>query len=699
MKKPSVLILLLLLALSQVMFAQQKETFSVASFDEIPLAIDPRYKLVDGNGNQFAIVKVVSNEVNDNLEAYSFDFGLCEHREGALSPDGERWIYVQCNATRVTIVREGFAAVWYELEQTVQPGKVYEMVLAPTHRVVKKRELLFHVTPADSKALILFKAEGEADYRTFKDGVVNAEGMLSDMLVPGRYFYKITSQHYNASDGVIELLDEDSIYTENVTLHPNFGTVTLIAVEGAEIFVDGESKGFGSWTGNYYPGFYNVECRKQNHESTVETIEVKKGETISVVLKVPQPIAGVFAVEPESQQVAEADDEESVNTPVKIKELMTGSRVQEILKKGYDIKTQILDVEERDTANIVSDTLRQVTEMLDVDQELLQVAETDDEESVNTPVKIKELMTSSRVQEILKKGYDIKTQIVDVEKCDTTNIVLQESQPVTETTAVEPEPQLDIEIDDEESEKASIEIKELMADYRVLEILKKGYESKQQTVDIKDGESTGQSVTVENKEPVAEPVENKENDIATGNGLSNDYVELTGNVEHFVKKNYSARRKISSNYYVELSGNVGHLMEIGLNVGAYFSLFNIEAYGNYGLQKGEFYTLYNTHTVMPVSFGGRVGVGIPVGKSFFFTPQFGAGALMVLGEDTRALATTLSCGVRCEWKCLGKFGFSVTPEYVWAQKSDVMQKLTGVCSIAARWCSGFGARIGVFFKF
>ena len=198
---------------------------------------------------------------------------------------------------------------------------------------------------------------------------------------------------------------------------------------------------------------------------------------------------------------------------------------------------------------------------------------------------------------------------------------------------------------------------------------------------------------------MAAPDEKKENDINSRDGLSNYYVGLAGKGEHFVKKDEITSKKKTSSYYVEFTGNVGHLVGVGLNVGAYFSLFNIEAYGNYGLQEGEFYTLYETFTIMPVSFGGRVGVGIPAGKSFLFTPQFGAGALMVLGENTRALATTLSCGVRCEWKCLGKFGFSVTPEYVWAQKSDVMQRLTGVCSIAERWCSGFGARIGLFFKF
>lgn len=545
---------LLLFAFLPSLFAQQRLTFSVVGFTEKPFdtaAGDARYRQRDGNGELFAIVKIVSREAGDNLNAYSFDFNFCEHRQGPSVFDGERWLYVQRNAMRVTITREGYAAVKHELEYTVQPGKVYELVLSPAPRVVKKRHLLFQVTPADSKALILFKAEGDADYRTFKDGQVNDEGMLSDKLVLGRYFYKITSQNYHPSEGIIELADEEGTYTESVTLRPNFGTLTLTATDGCEIFVDGESKGFGSWTGNFYPGFYNVECRKPNHKSTVETIEVKEGETASVALKAPQPITG--------------------------------------------------------TLDIESDPL-----------------------------------------------------------------------------------QATVTIDGRERGKTPVEIKDLIIGSHVLEVSKKGYKSKRVTVDIKENEATEQSVTLEKeavKKPVAEPVKKKK----TAKKTAAEPVKK--------KEKIKVKRYNLSGYYVELAGNVGHLMDIGLNAGAYFSYFNIEAYGNYGLQRGEFYSTDRIYRVSPVSFGGRIGVGIPAGMSFRFTPQFGAGGLMVAGDETRAYATTLSLGVRCEWECLGHFGISVTPEYVWGIKSDTMQRLTSVCPIAERWCSGFGARIGIFFYF
>jgi hypothetical protein len=58
---------LLLFAFLPSLFAQQRLTFSVVGFTEKPFdtaANDTRYKLQDGNGELFAIVKIVSREAS-----------------------------------------------------------------------------------------------------------------------------------------------------------------------------------------------------------------------------------------------------------------------------------------------------------------------------------------------------------------------------------------------------------------------------------------------------------------------------------------------------------------------------------------------------------------------------------------------------------------------------------------------------------
>ena len=108
--------------------AQKQPEFTVVSFEEKPFdtsARDERYKVVDGNGELFSIIKLVSYNAGDDLRAYSFDFGYCESRVKEV--DGEVWLYVQRNAMRATIKRAGYRTLKYELSATVQPGKVYEI--------------------------------------------------------------------------------------------------------------------------------------------------------------------------------------------------------------------------------------------------------------------------------------------------------------------------------------------------------------------------------------------------------------------------------------------------------------------------------------------------------------------------------------------------------------------------------------------
>ena len=96
-------ILLFSLCFCATAVAQKLPEFTVVSFEEKPCdtaARDERYKIVDGNGDLFSIIKLVSNNAGDDLRAYSFDFGLCESRVKQV--DGEVWVYVQRNAMRAT---------------------------------------------------------------------------------------------------------------------------------------------------------------------------------------------------------------------------------------------------------------------------------------------------------------------------------------------------------------------------------------------------------------------------------------------------------------------------------------------------------------------------------------------------------------------------------------------------------------------
>ena len=112
-KKSSRLILLLLMLLGvSDLSAQGKLKFSIADFDVDPFdlsAKDKQYERYDGSGARYAIIKVSSNNPDDDLSEYNFNFGnmkhIVEERNGIL------WIYVQKNAKLVTITRNGYVPI------------------------------------------------------------------------------------------------------------------------------------------------------------------------------------------------------------------------------------------------------------------------------------------------------------------------------------------------------------------------------------------------------------------------------------------------------------------------------------------------------------------------------------------------------------------------------------------------------------
>ena len=325
--------------------------FSVVAFDEKPFdtaARDERYRIIDGNGDLFSIIKLVTSTPDDDLRTYSFDFGLPESR--VKNVDGEVWVYVQRNAMRVTIRREGFKTVNYDLPVTVQPGQVFEMTLQAAPLVVKKRHLLFEVSPTDSRAMVSYKAEGDKEYKPFGNGVIDDGGQAAMKLELGIYYYKIISQNYHPSEGRIELVDLQQKHIERVALRPNYGTLTLTAAANADIYIDGEKVGSGSWSGKLAPGNYNVECRLLAHNNSLKTIKLSEGDNLTVQLDRPTPITGILSLtsSPLGATVT-IDGKERGTTPDDFTDLLIGEHKITVSKSGYKSATIDIEIKENET--------------------------------------------------------------------------------------------------------------------------------------------------------------------------------------------------------------------------------------------------------------------------------------------------------------------------------------------------------------
>ncbi len=331
----SILLLLLLLLPAVPVLAQQKARFHIASFRENLEDLTPKtHEKLDADGNPYAIIKVTSTNPDDDLSAYHFSFEHIPHLVEVK--DGELWVYVGRNAMYVNISRDGYHSInHYELNTTIQMGRAYEMKLSAEPKKVLKQMVRFNVSPAQSNAVVMYKSESSgAAEQLF--GVAGENGSVAKNLELGRYSYKIISDNYYLSEGLFYLNDVNSVHTENVTLKPNFASIELVAVEGAGILIDGEEKGRGSWKGILKGGKYNVECRKENHKSTFETLEIEAGRDRSVTLAPPIPIIGILSLNsmPLDAKIT-IDGKEHGLTPRNINDLIVGSHKVKISKFGY----------------------------------------------------------------------------------------------------------------------------------------------------------------------------------------------------------------------------------------------------------------------------------------------------------------------------------------------------------------------------
>ena len=334
--------------------AQQKQKFDIVKFELNQLdgtASNAQYKKIDGSGNLYAIIKVrATGEDTGGLNEFLFNFNSLK---SIVEDKGdELWVYVQKNAKVVTISREGYTPVHnFDLKMTLQAGKTYNMEIATYGRmdpsVVSKlnvQMLQFRVTPATSGLVVMYRQEGADEYELF--GQTGNDGVVGKNLSFGTYEYKVMSNSFFTSTGRVKLYDSEKVHVENVNLKGNLSEFNVLAPTGANIYIDNEFKGKGSWKGSLPNGSYILECRQEGFRTSTQQITVEPGATKDYVINLT-PITGIISVasNPAGATVL-IDGVESGTTPCNIKNVLTGTRKLTVTKQGYNPVSTEIYVEE-----------------------------------------------------------------------------------------------------------------------------------------------------------------------------------------------------------------------------------------------------------------------------------------------------------------------------------------------------------------
>ncbi len=355
MKKSSYRIVLFFLFLvgSQNICAQQRLKFSVLEFSQDAFDLSAQSeetKKIDGSGSLYAIIKVTSDNPDDDLRAYQFNFGNMNHL--VEDHDDQLWLYVQKNAKQVTITRQGYTPVRnYDLRTTIEAGRNYVMRLSAQGPVIYTQMVMFTIKPAEADPVVTIKGieEGAVEQSLKR---VDASGKTAKSLPYGIYSYRVLSENYFPSEGRINLNDKTKTYFEEVTLRPRFSTVTLQVDANAEIYVNGEKKGLRTWSGMLNAGIYSVECRQANHKTTTQSIIVKEDSPATFDLNPPTPITGTLSVlsDPLGANIV-IDGKEYGETPRNI-DLLIGGHSVTLSRDNYIQEKATVEVKENEITEL-----------------------------------------------------------------------------------------------------------------------------------------------------------------------------------------------------------------------------------------------------------------------------------------------------------------------------------------------------------
>ena len=141
--------------------------------------------------------------------------------------------------------------------------------------------------------------------------------------------------------------------TLQASLTPNFAPVTITIANNAEIWVNGEKKGTGKWSGNLELGKHTIDLRRASFEEAHYQLEVASTATISKDYGALTPIYGTLDI---NCNISEAkiylDDIEIGLTPTIKEDVLIGEHTLKITKSGYKPHIQQVKVNKGQTTSV-----------------------------------------------------------------------------------------------------------------------------------------------------------------------------------------------------------------------------------------------------------------------------------------------------------------------------------------------------------
>lgn len=226
-----------------------------------------------------------------------------------------------------------------------------------------KKVIEINLLPAFGWVELLSNKENSSAQVYIDNVLVGTIPFKSQDLPSGVHHIRVVKPMYDTYTQTVKV--EDNQVTQiTPQLKADFSVVTINVDNNADIFVNEEKKGTGSWTGKLGTGTYVMEAKKEGHRSTLTNVDVIAGqETQTINLSAPTPIYGSLNITSiPSDAYVSIDGVNVGQTPLFLPEVIALKHEILITSKGYnDYKTSLIVSQgENNTIHAVMDDVKQV---------------------------------------------------------------------------------------------------------------------------------------------------------------------------------------------------------------------------------------------------------------------------------------------------------------------------------------------------
>lgn len=332
------------------------QNISVSSFKLLDTDLTANTKgtsELDQNGETSALIKIVTTETG-----FSFDCGMLGIVKTKQTP-GEIWVYLPRGAQKITIKHPQLGILRdYYFPISIEGARTYEMFLTTgtVSTIVKQARttqyVVFNLNPKNS----IVELNGEL--------LPTEDGVATKVVKFGTYEYQVRAPDHLSEKGTIEVKDPNKKAIVNITLKPNFSPVSIITDDQSEIWINGEQKGIGKWTGNLGAGLYEFEAKREGYRSTVITKEIfASQDLIKIKIDSPKPVLGEVNIN-SVPALAELKIDDNIvgETPFISSKILIGKHLIRISKKGYDTFFKNINIEEGKTFELIAQLSKTIEE-------------------------------------------------------------------------------------------------------------------------------------------------------------------------------------------------------------------------------------------------------------------------------------------------------------------------------------------------